>query len=80
MFLTLPQLLNTQFSTQDFTNEKDEIKEFRYCRVAWEDEPVQTSSRNSDIDLNYETQFGFKSLVNCIVIQSVEDFQVTNRH
>lgn len=59
LFLTLPQLVNTKFSTDDLTNENDKIKEYRYCRVAWEEDKIPISTRNLEMSQNYETQFGF---------------------
>ena len=62
LFLTLPQLVNTKFSTANFMNENDEIKEHRYCRVAWEEEKIPITTRNLEMTQLYGTQFGFNSL------------------
>ena len=61
LFLTLPQLVNTKFSTANFMNENDEIKEHRYCRVAWEEEKIPITTRNLEMTQLYGTQFGFNS-------------------
>ena len=66
LFLTLPQLVNTKFSTANLTNENDIMKEYRYCRVAWEEEKIPISNRNLEMSQNYETQFGFNNMVNFI--------------
>ena len=62
LFLTLPQLVNTKFSTANFMNENDEIKEHRYCRVAWEEEKIPITTRNLEMTKLYGTQFGFNRL------------------
>ena len=63
LFLTLPQLVNTKFSTAEFRNKNDETKEYRYCRVAWEEDKIPIATKNLEMTQHYETQFGFNSLV-----------------
>ena len=59
LFLTLPQLVNTQFSTAHLTNENDQIKEYRDCRVAWEEDQIPIANRNLELSNDHQTQFGF---------------------
>ena len=63
LFLTLPQLVNTKFSTAEFRNKNDEIKEYRYCRVAWEEDKIPIATKNLEMSQHYETQFGLKLLI-----------------
>ena len=63
LFLTLPQLVNTKFSTAEFRNKNDEIKEYRYCRVAWEEDKIPIATKNLEMSQHYETQLGLKLLI-----------------
>ena len=69
LFLTVPQLVNTKFSTAHLTNENDQIKEYRYCRVAWEEEKIPIANRYLELGDGYRAQFGF-NVVTFIIIHS----------